>query len=342
MLYMTRMFQFCSISHQQGLQILNLMREAFDEEDLETMKTFVRDELESDTNFHYTSGRVCSRMNLGQIVKIAIELRNITQKALDDQDSGEEEDEETQESLEKRSKQQGWFHFCQTNVAAIEKVWTRKLEQPEEQQPAMSDVPEPSNNEDHESTIENMLEKISKGGRVGRVQSARPPASTDSALLDDIRNGREQSNVKDDFTVEYKVNEFGDNQFWRAPEMYNIDDLLADMSGSWTSGVLIASAVVLLPAICQPTRSFSPHGSYLQCSIVSDCSTQVVLWKCVLTCKRMMPFPATAAARLSNLAVLWARMRSYLSDDPRLCTIVPSTLFRFFQDCIKTQPALIF
>jgi hypothetical protein len=60
------------------------MREAFDEEDLETMKTFVRDELESDTNFHYTSGRVCSRMNLGQIVKIAIELRNITQKALDD------------------------------------------------------------------------------------------------------------------------------------------------------------------------------------------------------------------------------------------------------------------
>lgn len=48
------------------------------------MKTFVRDELESDTNFHYTSGRVCSRMNLGQIVKIAIELRNITQKALDD------------------------------------------------------------------------------------------------------------------------------------------------------------------------------------------------------------------------------------------------------------------
>ena len=53
MLYMTRTYKFCSISHQQGLLILNLMREAFDEEDLETMKTFVRDELESDMNFHF-------------------------------------------------------------------------------------------------------------------------------------------------------------------------------------------------------------------------------------------------------------------------------------------------
>ncbi len=186
------------------------MREAFDEEDLETMKTFVRDELESDTNFHYTSGRVCSRMNLGQIVKIAIELRNITQKALDDQDSGEDEDEETQESLEKRSKQQGWFHFCQTNVAAIEKVWTRKLEQPEVDQPAISDEPQQSATDDQELTIESMLSKISKGGRAGRANSARPASGADSSLLEDIQKGRD----KEDFSVEHKVNEFSDSQFW--------------------------------------------------------------------------------------------------------------------------------
>jgi len=50
---MTRTFKFCSISHQQGLEVLNKMREAFDEEDLETMKTFVRTELENDMNFHF-------------------------------------------------------------------------------------------------------------------------------------------------------------------------------------------------------------------------------------------------------------------------------------------------
>jgi len=64
--------------------VLNLIREAFDEEDLETMKTFVRIELEADSNFHFPSGKTTSRMNLGQIIKIAFELRNITQKALDD------------------------------------------------------------------------------------------------------------------------------------------------------------------------------------------------------------------------------------------------------------------
>lgn len=89
---MTRTFQFCSISHQQGLLVLNLMREAFDESDLETMKTFVRTELEADNDFHFGSGRRCSRTNLGLVVKIAFELRNITQKALDDLDSGDEEE----------------------------------------------------------------------------------------------------------------------------------------------------------------------------------------------------------------------------------------------------------
>ena len=72
---MMRTFQFCSISHQQGLLILNLIREAYDDEDLETMKNFVREELESDTKFHYPSGKLTSRMNLGQIIKIALELR---------------------------------------------------------------------------------------------------------------------------------------------------------------------------------------------------------------------------------------------------------------------------
>ena len=118
MLYMMRTYQFCSISHQQGIQVLNHLRLAFDEEDLQTMKNFVRDELEADTNFHYPSGKVTSRLNLGQICKIAFELRNITQSALNDQDSSADEDE-TQESLEKRSELQRWFRFCSEKVDKI-------------------------------------------------------------------------------------------------------------------------------------------------------------------------------------------------------------------------------
>ena len=65
MLYMMRTYPFCSISHQQGILILNLIREAFDEDDLETMKNFVQTELEKDNDFYYQSGRTTSRMNLG-------------------------------------------------------------------------------------------------------------------------------------------------------------------------------------------------------------------------------------------------------------------------------------
>mmetsp|Transcript_9815 Transcript_9815/g.12152 ORF Transcript_9815/g.12152 Transcript_9815/m.12152 type:complete len:301 (-) Transcript_9815:285-1187(-) len=232
MLFMTRTFTFCSISHQQGILVLNTMREAFDEEDLETMKNFVREELESDTNFHFRSGRVCSRTNIGQIVKIAFELRNITQKALDDLDSDDDEDM-TQESIEKRSRMQSWFHFCNNNVAAIEKVWNQKLDK--------TDVPEPevdSNQkqqtdigDDHEQTIEEMLAKLKNSGRMNRAQSAdtrQKPDSGVESLVADIVASREKES-KDDFHVEPKTGAYGDNQFWSKPEMYDIDDLLAEM-----------------------------------------------------------------------------------------------------------------
>ena len=192
------------------------------------MKTFVRDELEADNDFHFRSGRRCSRPNLGQIVKIAFELRTITQKALDDMDSDEDEDM-NQESIEKRSQMQGWFHFCNNNVAAIEKVWNQKLdksEQPEDSNSMKAD--EPSLTDDHEQTIEDMLAKLKNSGFKGRGASVPVQSKADAALLADIAKGR-QDGAKDDFSVEPTTNEYGDNQFWKQPDMYDIDDLLAEM-----------------------------------------------------------------------------------------------------------------
>ena len=91
------------------------------------MKNFVRSELEADNSFHFPSGQVVNRMNLGPIIKIAFELRHFTQKALDDKDSDEEEGE-ANEPIEKRSEMQSWFHFCNDKVAEIERIWNRKLD----------------------------------------------------------------------------------------------------------------------------------------------------------------------------------------------------------------------
>ena len=78
MLYMIKAYPFCSISHQQAILILNSLKEAFDQDDLATLKKFVGTELDAQANFNYPSGHVTSGMNMGQIIQIAFELRNIT------------------------------------------------------------------------------------------------------------------------------------------------------------------------------------------------------------------------------------------------------------------------
>ena len=67
---------------------------------------------------------------MGQITKIAFELKHLTQKQLDEMDSSEDEDASLldKESIEKRSKLQSWFHFCEEKVNELEKTWNRKLE----------------------------------------------------------------------------------------------------------------------------------------------------------------------------------------------------------------------
>ena len=64
-LYLLKTYTFCSTSHQQGLFVLNFMKESFDETDLLTLKKFVKDTFEGDTKFTYPSGRNASGMSMG-------------------------------------------------------------------------------------------------------------------------------------------------------------------------------------------------------------------------------------------------------------------------------------
>ena len=93
MLYMIRTYPFCSISHQQAILILNSLKDSFDQQDLAVMKKFVIVELEENREFNFPSGKSTSNMNMGQIIQIAFELRNITQAALDDESSSADESE---------------------------------------------------------------------------------------------------------------------------------------------------------------------------------------------------------------------------------------------------------
>ena len=66
-------------------------------------------------------------MNMGQIIQIAIELRILTQAALDDEKS-DQEDEEDPASKDKQYEIGNWMRFCKEKIEKIEKTWNRKLE----------------------------------------------------------------------------------------------------------------------------------------------------------------------------------------------------------------------
>lgn len=65
MLFMIKTYPFCSISHQQAILILNSLKEAFDAQDLATLKEFVKTELVDSENYRFLSGRQTSGMNMG-------------------------------------------------------------------------------------------------------------------------------------------------------------------------------------------------------------------------------------------------------------------------------------
>ena len=64
---------------------------------------------------------------MGQITKIAFELRIITQLALDNLDSDEDEEDITEENIQKRQDIAIWFRFCKEKIDKIQKVWDKKL-----------------------------------------------------------------------------------------------------------------------------------------------------------------------------------------------------------------------
>ena len=64
-LYSIKNYPFCSTAHQQGLIVLNYLKDLLDDQDQMTLKNFVREIFSGDTKFTYPSGQKASGMNMG-------------------------------------------------------------------------------------------------------------------------------------------------------------------------------------------------------------------------------------------------------------------------------------
>ena len=136
---------------------------------------------------------------------------------------------------------QVWFHFCENKVAAIEKTWNRKLENPNIDPEPVEDQNKTEGDE-HEDVINDLFKNLDKKNLFNRVAPGRNIRAAPTNAMNDFlrdrdaeaedeeeRKKKEKAEKAKAFHEEPKTGTYGDNQFWKAPDMYDIDDLMAEL-----------------------------------------------------------------------------------------------------------------
>jgi hypothetical protein len=79
LLYIVEEYKFNSAACFESIEILDTIKIAFDEVDIETLKDFVRRNLTytKDTHYHFESGNHTNQANVATIVKIGIALKRL-------------------------------------------------------------------------------------------------------------------------------------------------------------------------------------------------------------------------------------------------------------------------
>ncbi len=145
-------FKFCSAACHEAIEVLDILKAAFDDEDVETLKAFVKRNLATLNQTHLTfdSGRRATHANLATIVKIAIALKRLTitgsttaAVSLDSFDAGNDENDSQDEDESKQGAATSastpaktfrhlndakWGAFCEGRLKRLESKWVRKLE----------------------------------------------------------------------------------------------------------------------------------------------------------------------------------------------------------------------
>jgi len=73
-------YKFCSAACHEAIEILDILKVSFDDEDIETLKGYVSANLSSPqrTLYSYQSKRTTTNPNLATIIKIGIALKRLT------------------------------------------------------------------------------------------------------------------------------------------------------------------------------------------------------------------------------------------------------------------------
>jgi len=133
-------------------------------------------ELDRQAKFNYPgTENHTSGMNMGQIIQIAMRIRNLTQQEIDEASSDDEPEEISMEAVRKRTELFEWMRFCKEKVDPIDKVWNRRLEDPPSEQSDSDEEPTIIEQErEEEKIIESIIQNVpSRRGLVGKNDAAQ-------------------------------------------------------------------------------------------------------------------------------------------------------------------------
>ena len=100
-------------------------------------------------------------MIMGQVTKIAFELRKVMQEALDAMNSSDDEDEMDEEATRKRIEISNWNRFCKEKIDKLYKIWEARLgSDPVDNSDSEKSDEDNDDGEDDNDHIGKMLSKI--------------------------------------------------------------------------------------------------------------------------------------------------------------------------------------
>lgn len=84
MLHVIEDYEFNSIASQQAILVLDFLKKAFSDEELEILKEFVKKNLTTKSHIRLASGRPATNTNLAAVVKMALVLKAMTNNQVSD------------------------------------------------------------------------------------------------------------------------------------------------------------------------------------------------------------------------------------------------------------------
>ena len=156
---------------------------------------------------------------------------------MNDESSDEEQNDQVSEQEVQRREELGkWIKFCKTKIEKIEKIWNKKLEDPSRDDSDEGTAGAHSDDDEEENSFEQNMDRMFSGNekRGNHLHRSEVSHKKRNDVTDDLNRAIESLKplAKDDnYLLAAKsqdnevIKEFAQNNYWRLPDSFTLDEL---------------------------------------------------------------------------------------------------------------------